>query len=119
MIVMLKEFRTPLHGIMGAASTMTKDMGTDVDRNTVDCLSTILASSRLLLTLINNILDLGKMESVAQAIEKTNVSVLSSIRESISYCEFFASINEVEIVLDTEIPEDLSIICNPLRVQQV
>jgi hypothetical protein len=59
------------------------------------------------------------MESVTQAIEKTNVPALSSIRESISYCEFFASISEIQIVLDREIPEDFSIICNPLRLQQV
>jgi len=43
------EFRTPLQGIMGVASTMLIDLE---EGSMYDCLSTILASSRLLLTLM-------------------------------------------------------------------
>lgn len=43
------EFRTPLQGIMGVASTMLIDLEEGM---IYDCLSTILASSRLLLTLM-------------------------------------------------------------------
>lgn len=43
------EFRTPLQGIMGVASTMLSDLE---EGTLYDCLSTILASSRLLLTLM-------------------------------------------------------------------
>jgi PAS domain S-box-containing protein len=60
MIQMLShELRTPLQGIMGVVSTILTDM--DEQNSIYECLSTIAASSRLLLTLINNILDLGKV----------------------------------------------------------
>lgn len=53
------ELRTPLQGIMGVVSTILEDL--KEEDSLFESLSTIAASSRLLLTLINNVLDLGKV----------------------------------------------------------
>ena len=52
------ELRSPLQGIMGVTSTMLASMDADEsDSELYDEISTILACSRLLLTLINTVLD--------------------------------------------------------------
>lgn len=117
------ELRTPLQGIMGVASTSMMDIEesegiADVSSNCssnssasgkdshgikgpmYDSLSTILASSRLLLTLINNTLDTRKINAdMMQKIELGNVSMMSCIRDSFQYCGPFAIINEAILEL--------------------
>lgn len=114
----LQEFRTPLQGIMGAASTMLDDLKPE-NGNMFDSVSTISASARLLLTLINNILDLGKIEAdKMQEVELSTIPILLPIRESITFCEHFAAINETKIVLEDPDP-DWIMKTNRIRLQQV
>jgi signal transduction histidine kinase len=122
---------------MGVTSTMIMDERSPVqddddddddDSLLHDNLSTILASSRLLLTLINNVLDLGKMEAdKMQAIEVTSIPIMPSIQASIQFCEPFALLNDVRLVLDSssnssnsdEDCRDLTILANQLRFEQI
>lgn len=93
-------------------------------------LSTILASSRLLLTLINNVLDLGKIEAnKMQAIDVSSTAVLSSIQASIKFCELFAWLYGVRLVYESGNKNinstnmindrDLTILANKLRFEEI
>ncbi|KAL3916463.1 MAG: hypothetical protein SGILL_005167 [Bacillariaceae sp.] len=55
MQILTHELRTPLQGIMGVASTILQDLQPE-ESNMCESISTVLASSRVLLTLINNVL---------------------------------------------------------------
>ena len=94
------ELRTPLQGIMGTASTLLADTAVEIGASMFDSLSMILASSRLLLTLINNVLDSGKIDSnMLNEIELAPVPVMTAMRDSMKFCEPFASLNEIQLVL--------------------
>ncbi|KAL3897520.1 MAG: hypothetical protein SGPRY_013034 [Prymnesium sp.] len=117
------ELRTPLQGIMGVSSTLLVDMAPGLDLNLYDGVSAILASSRLLLTLINNILDMRKMDvNMMGDIEVVPVPVASSIRDAITFCTPFATINDVSIVdaIDETLErESTEVLANRLRLEQV
>jgi len=101
------------------ASTMLIDMSQKDDGDLFDNVSTILASSRLLLTLINNVLDLGKMEAgKMKEIDLLTIAAVPPIIDSIKFCEHFAGLNETRLVLEN--PEaDFTVKANRTRLQQV
>lgn len=112
------ELRTPLQGIMGTTSTTLVDM-TPEDGEMYESLSSILASSRLLLTLINNILDLGKIESSKlEEVELSPVAAAKCVRDSVQFCMPFAKVNDVTFLLEGDVG-DLRVHANRLRLEQV
>jgi len=129
MCMLSHEFRTPLQGIMGIASTALLDLqeGTDI----YDCLSTVAASSKLLLTLINNVLDLGKIEAdKMQSLELHSFPVGPCIRDAITFCDSFAKQYDVKVGLDQasrellqeynpHAPAPTMILANRLRMEQI
>lgn len=59
---MSHEIRTPMNAILGMADVALRD-GKDLDNETVKCLSVIKTSSKGLLEIINDILDISKIEA--------------------------------------------------------
>jgi PAS domain S-box-containing protein len=122
------ELRSPLQGIMGMSSTMLEDirLGDGIqDREIHDGISTILASSRLLLTLINNVLDLRRMESqMMQEIPLSPVSLAECLENSKGFCHPFAAqqhvqLNIVTSPLTTGGKRQRCVMGNQLRCEQV
>jgi signal transduction histidine kinase len=102
------ELRTPLQGIMGVASTLMEELAPE-ENNMFDSLSTVLASSRVLLTLINNVLDLGKIDAnMMNEIELVPIPLDQCVRETISFCNPFARLHDVGLI-----QEILSESCRP------
>jgi PAS domain S-box-containing protein len=99
------ELRSPLQGIMGMSSTMLEDsrlVDGVKDREIHDGISTILASSRLLLTLINNVLDLRRMESqMMQEIALSPLSLADCLENSKGFCQPFAAQQHVQLKIVT------------------
>ncbi|MFA6162403.1 MAG: response regulator [Methylobacter sp.] len=58
---MSHELRTPMNAILGFGQLL--EMDTDLNEDQTDCVSEILKAGRHLLTLINEVLDLSKIES--------------------------------------------------------
>jgi len=104
---------------MGVASITLSELAPEESSSVTDNWSTVLASSRLLLTLINNVLDLGKIEAdMMQDIELSSVAVFTPIHESIEFCSLFAALSDTELVVDTE-DNDWAMRVNRTRLQQV
>ncbi|NMO95880.1 MHYT domain-containing protein [Paenibacillus lemnae] len=113
---MSHELRTPLNGIIGI-NELLSDGEEDEDRK--ELLELQAKSSHALLTVINDILDLSKME----AGKVTLVNEIFSIRQLIEECfDLFEIISRdkdivVKYSLDQEIPE--LILGDPMRLRQI
>jgi len=131
MVTLTHELRTPLQGIMGITSLMLeqKEFGRDakqltrpsVVKDNAESLGLIMASSTLLLNLINNLLDVKK--ATANMMDEFLLApMLASkpIRDAIDFCKPLASISNVNITMgscgDTA---EAFVNANPLRLQQV
>lgn len=129
MRILSHELRTPLQGIMGCASTMLVDLDAEHRATMFDSLSVILASSRLLLTLINNVLDSGKIDSdMMKTVELSPVPVMAAIRDSIRFCGPFAALNDTKVVFIESDADELSgrhilsdvyVLGNRMRIEQI
>ncbi len=75
---MSHELRTPLNVIIGFSELMLDEVPGSVNREQRQCLDDILTSSRHLLQLINEVLDLSKIESGRVELSMTDV-VLSGV----------------------------------------
>ena len=112
------DLRTPLQGIVGVASTMMVDLQPNTD--VYDNIATILVSSRLLLTLIENVLDMGKIdEKMLESVSLTSLQIARPVRDSIAFCEPFANIHEVTIAASDFDHEDGFVVANYLRLEQI
>jgi two-component system sensor histidine kinase/response regulator len=116
---MSHEIRTPLNGILGFTELLIRnaDGGDEAERR--DYIKTIRTSGKHLLELINDILDLSKIEAGQLQVEKTACSPHHLIAEVMSVLR--ARAQEKALTLDyrwdSEIPE--SIQSDPYRLRQL
>jgi signal transduction histidine kinase len=85
MAKMSHELRTPLNVIIGFGELLLDQVPGEVNEEQRQCLDDILASGRHLLGLINEVLDLSKVESGKVALKLTNIAlskVVKSVRSA-------------------------------------
>jgi PAS domain S-box-containing protein len=115
---MSHEIRTPLNGILGFTDLLLS--GSDHDANEQrDYLETIQTSGRHLLTLINDVLDLSKIESGQMEVEMVRCVPHDIIAEVVSILRVRAQERglSLEYFWKSEIPE--SIRTDPARLRQI
>src|SRR6266446_1509101 len=79
---MSHELRTPLNAIIGFSEVLSEKMFGDVNDKQAEYLQDILESGRHLLSLINDILDLSKIEAGRMELELTDFSVPQAIQNA-------------------------------------
>jgi signal transduction histidine kinase/CheY-like chemotaxis protein len=112
---MSHEIRTPLNGIMGMAQVME---ATALNEQQREYMSTILESGKTLMTLLNDVLDLSKIEAGKFDIVPTDVSVQHMLRRQLKLWKPRAEEKGLELSLafDAELPAYLAF--DAVRVQQ-
>ena len=81
---MSHELRTPLNGIIGFSEVMRERMFGDINEKQEEYLNDILSSGRHLLSLINDILDLSKIEAGKMELEVTEFDVPVAIDNALT-----------------------------------
>lgn len=114
---MSHEIRTPLTSIIGYSEILLGDDSTFLERQKT--IGKILANGHHLLSVINNILDVSKIEAGAVQIEKQSINIKNWILDIIDTLQIYA--NEKKLKLDAifndQLPEFL--LLDPLKLKQV
>ncbi len=92
---MSHEIRTPLNGIIATSELLKEEV---IDRSSKEKLEIIHSSGELLLMIVNDILDLTKIESDRIQIENSRFHLLDVIKNVISTCKHLAASKEIDIV---------------------
>ncbi|MEO6525041.1 MAG: PAS domain S-box protein [Gemmatimonadaceae bacterium] len=99
---MSHELRTPLNSIIGFANVLLKDKRGDLGEANLSYLGRIAANGRHLLVLINDILDLSKIEAGRMTLDLGPVQLDALVSATVSECE--GQIRERPVVLRAEVP---------------
>ena len=101
---MSHEIRTPLHGILGMTEVLLE---TSLERNQKEYLDTVISSSKHLLILINDILDLSKIEAGNVELVKEEFNFTDLIYENINI--MLSQLKEKQLKLNIFMDKDLPV----------
>jgi len=115
---MSHELRTPLNAIIGYSEIMLEDIDEVADHQTHADLSRIKNAGKHLLTLINDILDLSKIEAGKMGLNLEYFRVDGMIREVLETIEPMAAKNNTSLVLQEN--EDIGVMLSDItKVRQI
>lgn len=114
---MSHEIRTPMTAILGYTDLLL-DPSEAQDRHS-QYIHTIRDNGKSLLTIINDILDLSKIEAGKMSIERINCSIVDIIADVASLMRVRASDRKISLTVEylTSVPEKIQ--SDPVRIRQV
>jgi signal transduction histidine kinase len=115
---MSHELRTPLNAIIGFSEVLHEQMFGELNERQLAYIDDVLAAGKHLLSLINDVLDLAKIEAGSMELELSEVSIPEVLRSALSLHSERASRGAIELSLTTE-PEEITIRADGRRVRQV
>ena len=113
---MSHEIRTPMNGVLGAGNLLAATDLTDEQRAYVDILS---SSGQALLTIINDVLDLSKIEAGRLELEPSTFTLLDPFTEVVNLLAPQASAKNVRLSLNADADLPLSVVGDSGRLRQV
>lgn len=108
------ELRTPLNAILGFAQLLEQDLSPGKQRDSV---SLILGAGQHLLKLINEVLELAKIESGEISLELSPTAVTTMLEEAKHYIAPIGKIRDIEI--EADISPELWALANRQKLLQV
>ncbi|WP_434685742.1 CBS domain-containing protein [Pseudanabaena minima] len=115
---MSHELRTPLNSILGMNEALQDEIFGSINERQLKALQTIESSSKHLLELINDILDVAKIESGQVTLELTATDLDSLCKSSIAFIKQQALTKRIQLI--PRIPKNLpEIMLDERRIRQV
>ncbi|HEU5217830.1 MAG TPA: GAF domain-containing sensor histidine kinase, partial [Gemmatimonadales bacterium] len=115
---MSHELRTPLNAIIGFSELLLMPGAGSLDEQQRDFLESIARNGRHLLGLINNILDLSKIEAGRMTVHLTRVDLRDSIQGAVTDTSSLRSAKRQTMSVDVG-DEPLFVVADHIRVRQV
>lgn len=113
---MSHEIRTPMNGVMGMAQLLHH---TPLDHEQKEYVDIISESANNLLTILNDILDLSKIEAGRLDIEQVDMDLVETLQQTVELMQPRAK--EKDLVLESHIAPDMPrwVSGDPVRIRQV
>ena len=109
------DIRTPLNAIVGFSELLER--GVDDEAERARCVSSIRSSGKVLVRLVDDILDLSKLESGKLEIIEEPTDIPALVRDVVAACELARA--RKSLTIDTEIDEMPWVSVDPQRVRQI
>ncbi|MBN2734431.1 MAG: HAMP domain-containing protein [Methanomicrobiaceae archaeon] len=114
---MSHELRTPLNSIIGFTVILLKGWSGEINDEQRKQLQIVENSSRHLLSLINDVIDISKIEAGKMELSLASFDLIPVLKETIS--SFEEKAKEQNLVLTKDIPERLDVYGDERRTRQV
>ena len=113
---MSHEIRTPLNGVLGMAELLNRSTLTPTQRRYAEQIKT---SGSMLLGILNDILDMSKLESGKLAVDLVRMDLHESLRETVGFFAANAQEKGLSLLLDLDADVPAIIDMDPMRLRQV
>ncbi len=113
---MSHEIRTPMNGVLGTAELLTR---TALSTRQTQLASTIQTSARTLLDILNDILDLAKVDAGKLSLEVVPFDLASVIEETVELLAPQAQAKQLEVIVSAAPELGSYVLGDPLRVRQL
>jgi signal transduction histidine kinase len=115
---MSHELRTPLNAIIGFSEVLHEQMFGELNERQLAYVDDVLEAGGHLLSLINDVLDLAKIEAGRMDLTLSRVAIPDVLRSAVSMHSERAVRGSVHLGLTTE-PEEITITADERRVRQI
>jgi signal transduction histidine kinase len=115
---MSHELRTPLNAIIGFSEVLNEQMFGELNERQLAYVRDVLEAGRHLLSLINDVLDLAKIEAGRMELDLTEVAVPDVLRSAVSMHSERAERGGIALALTTE-PNEITIDADERRLRQI
>ena len=112
------ELRTPLNGILGFAQVLQRDEPANLLPVQVERIGLIERTGQHLLQLVDQVLEVSRLESVALAVALEACPVHEQVAQALQTVKAQAERDGISLAV-SEATADLSVLANPLKLQQV
>lgn len=115
---MSHELRTPLNAVLGMAETLSEEIYGSLNEKQLKSVRTVEESGRHLLSLINDILDLSKIEAGKLTLESNPISIQSVCYASLQFVKQMAHNKQIKLTSDYDSPM-IGLQADELRLKQI
>jgi signal transduction histidine kinase/ActR/RegA family two-component response regulator len=116
---MSHELRTPLNAILGFSQIIMTSKKEPLSPDQIDCMEHVMKGGRHLLFLINEVLDLSKIETGNLSVSLESFSLEKALQEALILTQPMAENNNIKINIQADSKEKLFVYADFFRLKQV